>query len=107
MRQSIQELVTLYQGSLFAMAFNICKNIQDAEDVVQETLVQYITTKKEFESDQHVRAWLIRVAINKAKNINVNITLINLCYYRLYILKNKDRSLQNHIKILKYSYIHQ
>ena len=48
MRQSIQELVTLYQGSLFAMAFNICKNIQDAEDVVQETLVQYITTKKEF-----------------------------------------------------------
>ena len=70
MRQSIQELVTLYQGSLFAMAFNICKNIQDAEDVVQETLVQYIKTKKEFESDQHVRAWLIRVAINKAKNIN-------------------------------------
>lgn len=70
MRQSVQELVTLYQGSLFAMAFNICKNVQDAEDVVQETFVQYLTNKKEFESSQHVRAWLMRVAINKAKNIS-------------------------------------
>lgn len=26
--------------------------------------------KKEFESEQHIRAWLIRVAINKAKNKN-------------------------------------
>ena len=40
----------------------------DAEDVVQETFVQYYTTKKEFENEQHIRAWLLRIAINKAKN---------------------------------------
>ncbi len=69
MRQSVQELAALYQASLFAVAFNVCKNAQDAEDVVQDTFVQYYTTKKEFESAQHIRAWLIRVAVNKAKNI--------------------------------------
>lgn len=69
MRQTVQELATLYQGNLFAMAFNICKNAQDAEDIVQDTFVQYYTTKKEFESEQHIRAWLMRVAVNKAKNV--------------------------------------
>ncbi len=70
MRQSVQELMTIYQGSLFAAAFNICKNAQDAEDVVQDTFVRYYTIKKEFDSEQHIRAWLIRVAINRAKNVN-------------------------------------
>lgn len=68
MKQSTQELVTLYQSSLFAAAFNVCKNAQDAEDVVQDTFIQYYISNKEFDSEQHIRAWLIRVAINKAKN---------------------------------------
>ncbi len=70
MRQSLHELAALYQDSLFAAAFNICQNAQDAEDVIQDTFVQYYTTKKEFENEQHIRAWLIRVAINKAKNVS-------------------------------------
>ena len=70
MRQPVQELAASYQGSLFAAAFNVCRNAQDAEDIVQDTFVQYYTSKKEFESEQHIRAWLMRVAVNKAKNIN-------------------------------------
>lgn len=68
MKQSVQELVALYRNNLFAAAFHICKNAQDAEDVVQDTFIQYYTIKKEFDNEQHIRAWLIRVAINKAKN---------------------------------------
>lgn len=59
-----------YKDSLFSVAFNICKNAADADDVVQDTLIQYHTTNKQFCSEQHIRAWIIRVAINKAKNIN-------------------------------------
>lgn len=69
MRQSLHELAAMYQDNLFAAAFNICRNAQDAEDVIQDTFVQYYTTKKEFENEQHIRAWLLRVAINKAKNV--------------------------------------
>lgn len=70
MRQPVQELIERYQNNLYAVAFNICKNTEDAEDVVQDTFLQYHTNKKDFESEQHIRAWLIRVAINKAKNMN-------------------------------------
>lgn len=41
-----------------------------AEDVVQDTFIRYYTLKKEFDSRQHIRAWLIRVTINRAKNVN-------------------------------------
>lgn len=70
MKQTVQELVALYQNNLFAAAFNVCKNAQDAEDIVQETFIQYYTINKEFDNEQHIRAWLLRVAINKAKNVN-------------------------------------
>jgi len=71
MRQPVQELIERYQKNLYAAAFNICKNQMDAEDVVQETFVQYYTIKKEFENERHIRAWLLRVAINKAKNLSM------------------------------------
>lgn len=71
MKQALQELVASYRNNLFAAAFNVCGNAQDAEDVVQETFLQYYTYQKEFDSEQHIRAWLIRVAVNKAKNVNL------------------------------------
>lgn len=69
MRRPIEELMEQYRHNLYAVAFNICKSQQDADDVVQETFLQYYITKKEFDDEQHIRAWLIRVAINKAKNV--------------------------------------
>ncbi len=71
MRQPIQELIERYQHNLFVAAFQVCKNREDAEDIVQETFIQYHTSNKEFESEEHIRAWLLRVAMNKAKNVNL------------------------------------
>ena len=70
MKPSVEILVEKYRSNLYTVAFNMCKNAQDAEDVVQDTFIQYLSHKKAFESDEHIRAWLIRVAINKAKNKN-------------------------------------
>ena len=64
------ELFEKYQNNLYIIVFQICKNTEDAKDVVQDTFLQYYSLKKEFDNEQHIRAWLIRVAINKAKNIN-------------------------------------
>lgn len=69
MREPIEVLINKYQRNLFAAAFSICKNAEDANDVVQETFIQYYTSKKEFEDEQHLKAWLIRVAVNKSKDI--------------------------------------
>lgn len=64
-------ILETYKDSLFSAAFNICKNAADAEDVVQDTILQYHMQKKPFEDAQHIRAWLLRVAINRAKNVNM------------------------------------
>ncbi len=85
MKQTLQELVERYQNSLYAVAFNVCKNAQDAEDVVQDTFLRYYTMKKEFDSEQHIRAWLIRVAINKAKNCNRTFWRRNKCSFEEYM----------------------
>lgn len=70
MRQSLEDLIELYQKSLYTVAFNICKNADDANDVVQDTFIQYYTSKKQFRDKEHLKAWLLRVAINRARDIS-------------------------------------
>ena len=72
MRLPVQELMNMYKNNVYAAAFSICKNASDAEDVVQDTFLKYYMTHKNFDSEQHIRAWLLRVAINKAKNIQAS-----------------------------------
>lgn len=69
MRMETEVLMERYKDNLFAVAFHVCKNAADADDVVQETLIQYHTTTKQFDSEQHIKAWLIRVAINRSVNV--------------------------------------
>ncbi len=69
MRTETSLLAKTYQNHLFAAAFHICENAADAEDVVQETLLRYYKCRKEFDSEEHIRAWLFRVAVNLAKNV--------------------------------------
>ena len=70
MREPVEELIREYKNHLFAVAFSICKSASDADDVVQDTFMKYHFSKKKFSSREHIRAWLLRVAINKAKDVN-------------------------------------
>ena len=70
MRLETQALAASYRDRLFAAAFQVCGNAADAEDAAQEALLRYHTSEKQFESEQHIRAWLLRVAINCAKNVS-------------------------------------
>ena len=68
MRIPIRILIDEYQSHLYRIAFNICKNKEDAEDIVQDTFVQYHIANKEYDDEAHIRAWLMRVTINKSRN---------------------------------------
>ena len=39
MRIPVEWLINTYQTNLFVAAFNICKNAEDAKDVVQDTFI--------------------------------------------------------------------
>lgn len=69
MRLSTEEAVSRYKDRLFTIAFNICQNPADADDAVQDAFIKYYSLNKEFEGETHVKAWLIRVTINRAKDI--------------------------------------
>jgi len=51
------------------VVYNILNTADAANDIVQETFIQYLTTDTDFYDETHIRAWLIRVAINKTKNL--------------------------------------
>ena len=68
MRKSLEWLINEYQVNMFVTAFNICKNVEDAKDVVQDTFIAYHTSNQQFKDEQHIRAWLFRVTVNKAKD---------------------------------------
>lgn len=55
--------------SVLKIASSITGNTHDAEDVFSDTFFALWQAQKTFESDKHIEAWLIRVAVNKAKNI--------------------------------------
>lgn len=50
------------------LAYSYLRSQEEAEDVLQDTLVQYIRKAPSFDSQAHERAWLLRVAANLCKN---------------------------------------
>ncbi|WP_305953391.1 RNA polymerase sigma factor [Paenibacillus sp. P3E] len=68
-----QKLMSLYGKSVLRLAYSYLHNTSDAEDVLQDALIQYIKAQPHFESPEHEKAWFLRVAMNISKNkINYN-----------------------------------
>ncbi len=65
----ISGLVEKYSASLLRAAFAILKNTADAQDAVQEAFLVLIKKQPVFENEEHEKAWLIRVTVNKAKSM--------------------------------------
>jgi RNA polymerase sigma-70 factor (ECF subfamily) len=56
-----------HSDMVYRLAVSQAKNKADAEDIFQEVFVRLIKSGKTFESDEHVKAWLIRVTVNCCK----------------------------------------
>lgn len=69
MKPPTEEIFRTHGNRLYSAAYAICQNREDAEDAMQDTLMRYSAAKKEFESGEHVKAWLLRVVINRARDI--------------------------------------
>lgn len=68
-RERFLRLSGKYKDTVFRVALNMLGSSHDADDVVQETLIKLYRSGKSFDSDEHVKRWLIRVAINLCKNV--------------------------------------
>jgi len=67
--KSAEEVVKTYENLLYRAALHITGNRDDALDMVQETLIKWITSRPDFASDEHEKAWLLRVVMNLSRNL--------------------------------------
>lgn len=65
----IETIIEKYGDMLYRLSVILLKNDSDAEDVVQETIIKYYQKAPTFEDSEHEKAWLIRVATNKCRDL--------------------------------------
>lgn len=64
-----EELFKRYADMVYRIAVSYGGMGHWAEDAVQEVFVRYLRKRPRFESDEHEKAWFIRVAVNCAKSM--------------------------------------
>ena len=68
-REEFAQAVERYGDMVFRVAYSCLKRREDAEDVMQETLLKLYREDKSFDSEDHRRFWLIRVAVNECRKV--------------------------------------
>ena len=67
-RQRAAVLLDTYGNQILRYAYSYLHNLSDAEEVLQDTLLQFLKTAPVLETPAHEKAWLLRVAANLSKN---------------------------------------
>ena len=65
----LERYIDLYRKSVLGTALCYVRNASDAEDIMQEAFIKLYTYKGSFDSDEHVKAWLLRCTINLCKSL--------------------------------------
>ena len=65
----LTKIVEKYYDVVFRVALGYVKSIPDADDIAQNVFTKLIVKNKSFATDEVLKAWLIRVSINEAKDL--------------------------------------
>ena len=69
-RDSPEAVIRRYSDMVYRLAFARTGNRSDAEDLYQEVFLRYLTKAPAFTSEEHRKAWLLRVAVNCANRFH-------------------------------------
>lgn len=64
-----ETVVKTYSDMIYRIAIRYVMKPEDAEDVYSEVFLSYFRKPRTFESEEHRKAWLIKVTINCAKDL--------------------------------------
>ena len=59
---ALSQLVDVYAPKILRFGMKLCRNDQDAQDVVQQTLLSVVSRIGEFRGDSHFTSWLFAIA---------------------------------------------
>ena len=68
-REEFEMIAEKYMDTIYRVAYSWMRNQYDANDVTQIVLLKLYKTTKLFESDDHIKNWLIKVTVNECKMI--------------------------------------
>ena len=71
-RGDTSDFVALYQrhvDTVYRVCYTYLHNAADTEDAVQSVFIKLLNAPRSFESEEHEKAWLIRVASNLCKDL--------------------------------------
>lgn len=69
---SNEEIIEKYFNMVYKLALSQTKDKTNTDDVVQEVFLRLIKGNTEFQSEEHIKAWLVRVTLNCSKNVFSN-----------------------------------
>ncbi len=67
-RPSDDEVIERFSHLVYQLALARCKQVQDAEDIFQEVFLSWTKAQPSFVSEEHAKAWFIRVTCNTANS---------------------------------------
>ena len=67
---AVSAAVEKYADMVRRICFLYLRNSHDVEDVFQEVFLKYFLNINSINDEQHLKAWLCRVAFNKCKDLN-------------------------------------
>lgn len=68
LNQRAEDLLDTYGNHILRLAYSYLHNMEDAEEILQETLLKCLQENITFETPAHEKAWLLKVAANLSKN---------------------------------------
>ena len=68
-RTEFMRAVETYRDTVYRVALHHFANPPDAEDAVQEVFLRLYTREEFFDSQEHLRRWLIRVTVNYCRDV--------------------------------------
>ena len=61
---ALDTLVRIHQDRVYGFAMRMCRNVEDAKDILQETFLGMVRSLREFREESKFSTWLYRIAAN-------------------------------------------
>lgn len=66
----VRHAMDAWGNSVYLVALNQTRSVSDAQDVTQDVFVQLLRTDATFRDDEHLKAWLLRVCVNRCRELH-------------------------------------
>lgn len=65
---ALEQVIRTYADTVYRLAYASMRNPTDADDVFQDVFLKYAEKAPSFASEEHRKAWLIRVTLNRCRS---------------------------------------